>query len=442
MLSATLAYAAALVPEIADDVVAVDEAMRWGYTWKFGPFELIDQIGVDTVIALLKAGKIEVPPLLQKAAGKTFYRTADGTLEYLTATGAYAPVRRRPGVLLLADIKRKSKPVARNGSASLWDIGDGVLCLEFHTKMNALDGDSIASSCEKGARDRDGQGRKALVIYNEGGNFSLGANIGLILFAANVGLWPVVDDAQASGQAAYKALKYAPFPVVAAPAGMALGGGCEICLHSSAIQAHAELYIGLVEVGVGLVPGWGGCKELVLRLLLNPKRPQGPMPPLRRRPSRPSRSPRSAARNRPPRTRAGPGLLLQGDRRHQHEPRPAARRRQGAPVLALATGYRPPEPAADQPAGPDRRRPASSSAVGDFAAPGQGHGLRHGGVGPAAPRPGAQRRRSTDATDETSEDAVLALERDAHSRPWSATTGARWPASSTQLGDRQAPPDP
>jgi 3-hydroxyacyl-CoA dehydrogenase len=190
-------------------------------------------------------------------------------------------VKRRPGVLLLADIKRRSKPVARNGSASLWDVGDGVLCCEFHSKMNALDGDSLTMLARGLDTVKKSNGAfKAMVIYNEADNFSVGANVGLGLFAANVALWPFIEVGETQGQNAYKAVKYAPFPVVSAPAGMALGGGCEILLHSPAVQAHAESYIGLVETGVGLVPGWGGCKELLTRQVTNPKRPGGPIPPL------------------------------------------------------------------------------------------------------------------------------------------------------------------
>ena len=274
----TLAYSAALVPEISDDIIGVDEAMRLGYAWKWGPFELIDKIGVDAVIAGLKKAKVPVPALLRTAKGRTFYRVTDGALEYLGTDGAYKKIDRRPGVLLLADIKRKSKPVARNGSASLWDIGDGVLCLEFHTKMNALDGDVVDLLAK--SLDTVKRTAKALVIYNEGSNFSVGANIGLGLFAANLALWPMIEELETKGQTVLKAMKYAPFPVVAAPAGMALGGGCEITLHASAVQAHAESYIGLVEAGVGLVPGWGGCKEMLYRHTLNPKRPHGPMPPV------------------------------------------------------------------------------------------------------------------------------------------------------------------
>jgi 3-hydroxyacyl-CoA dehydrogenase len=278
VMALTLTYAAALVPEIADDIVAVDEAMRLGYAWKWGPFELIDRIGVDAFIAGLETAKLPVPPLLARAKGKSFYRVTDGVLEFLRVDGQYEKVARRPGVLLLADIKRKSKPVARNGSASLWDIGDGVYCLEFHTKMNALDGD-IMDLLGKSLETVKKSG-KALVIYNEGSNFSVGANIGLGLFAANLALWPMIEELETKGQNVYKAVKYAAVPVVAAPAGMALGGGCEILLHCAAVQAHAESYIGLVEVGVGLVPGWGGCKEMITRWTLNPKRPGGPIPAL------------------------------------------------------------------------------------------------------------------------------------------------------------------
>ena len=278
VMALTLTYAAALVPEIADDIVAVDEAMRLGYAWKWGPFELIDKIGVDAFIAGLEKAKLPVPPLLAKAKGKSFYRVTDGVLEFLGVDGQYKKVERRPGVLLLADIKRKSKPVARNGSASLWDIGDGVYCLEFHTKMNSLDGD-IMDLLGKSLETAKKSG-KALVVYNEGSNFSVGANIGLGLFAANLALWPMIEELETKGQNVYKAVKYAPVPVVAAPAGMALGGGCEILLHCAAVQAHAESYMGLVEVGVGLVPGWGGCKEMITRWTLNPKRPGGPIPAL------------------------------------------------------------------------------------------------------------------------------------------------------------------
>jgi 3-hydroxyacyl-CoA dehydrogenase len=179
-------------------------------------------------------------------------------------------------VLLLEDIKRAAEPVLKTGSAALWDIGDGVVCLEFTGKMNALDEEVVKLITQ--AIPLVQASYKALVIYNEGSNFSAGANLGLALFAINIAAWSEVDRTIAGGQQAYKALKYAPFPVVGAPAGMAVGGGCEILLHSDAIQAYAESYIGLVEVGVGVVPGWGGNGEMLDRWAKSGLLPKGPMP--------------------------------------------------------------------------------------------------------------------------------------------------------------------
>lgn len=277
MLSETLAYAASLVPEMADEIAQVDEAMRAGYSWKYGPFELIDQIGAKWLADKLAAEGREVPALLAAVGEGSFYRVENGQLQQFTTAGTYQPVERAAGVLLLEDIKRAGKPVTRNGSASLWDIGDQVLCLEFHTKMNSLD-EGIIQMVGKALKLVDGTAWKALVIHNDSTNFSVGANIGLALFAANTGLWSVIEESMIGGQQAFKALKYAPFPVVGAPNGMALGGGCEILLHCDAVQANAETYMGLVEVGVGVVPGWGGCKEMVTRWVSNKQRPGGPMP--------------------------------------------------------------------------------------------------------------------------------------------------------------------
>jgi 3-hydroxyacyl-CoA dehydrogenase len=271
----TLWYSAALVPEIVDDLYSIDTAMKLGYAWKSGPFELIDQLGTAWVVEQFKARNMPVPKILEKANGNSLYRVDNGKLQYLSLEGTYIDAPRRPGVLLLSDIKRASKPLAKNGSASLWDIGDGVVCLEFTSKMNAIDFDimkMIQQAIEIVKKDY-----KALVIHNEGQNFSAGANIGLALFAANMGMWSDIDTLVRQGQQTYKALKYAPFPVVAAPSGMALGGGCEILMHSDAIQAHSELYTGLVEVGVGLVPAWGGCKEMLTRWLTASNRPGGSM---------------------------------------------------------------------------------------------------------------------------------------------------------------------
>jgi 3-hydroxyacyl-CoA dehydrogenase len=285
VLKQTLSYAAEHVHEITSDITGVDEAMKLGYSWKHGPFELIDKMGVDYFIKRLEADGEKVPEFLQKAAGRSFYHTEKGQLQFLNKDGAYENVKRPEGTLLLSDIKRASKkPVARNKSASVWDIGDGVLCLEFHSKANTLNPLSmhmINKACDliEGSKGK----YKALVIHNEAEDFSAGANIGLGLYAAKAKQYWLLDKFAAMGQATYKRLKYAPFPVVAAPSGKALGGGCEILLHSHHVQAHAETYPGLVEAGVGLLPAWGGSTELLTRAYKAQqagKLPGGPIPPL------------------------------------------------------------------------------------------------------------------------------------------------------------------
>jgi 3-hydroxyacyl-CoA dehydrogenase len=276
VMGPTLAYAASLLPEAAGDIVAIDTAMRLGYNWRFGPFELIDKVGSAWLIERLERDGIAVPSFLRVASGRTFYHVEGGKRQALGLDGAYHDVVRPDGVLLLEDIKLTAKPILKNGSASLWDIGDGVACFEFTSKSNSLDEAIITLLVQSighvGAR------MKALVIYNEGTNFSVGANLGQALFAANIAAWSEIEKSIAGGQKVYQSLKYAPFPTVAAPAGMALGGGCEMLMHCSAVQAHAELYAGLVEAGVGLVPGWGGCTELLGRWSTEGKLPHGPMP--------------------------------------------------------------------------------------------------------------------------------------------------------------------
>ena len=274
----TLSYAASLVPEAADEIPAIDESMRLGYAWKFGPFELIDQLGPGNLAKALKASGRAVPPFLESLGERTCYRVEAGQLQAFGLDGAYHDVVRPEGVLLLADVKRRSKPVLKNGSAALWDIGDGVACFEFTSKMNSLDpdllgllGKSIGLVAQK---------FKAMVIYNEGSNFSVGANLGLAMFAVNICAWDQVKGMVELGQGTYRALREAPFPVVGAPSGMALGGGCEILMHCAAVQAHAESYVGLVEVGVGLLPAWGGCATLLRRWTDAPGLPKGPMPPI------------------------------------------------------------------------------------------------------------------------------------------------------------------
>ncbi|TAL76472.1 MAG: 3-hydroxyacyl-CoA dehydrogenase/enoyl-CoA hydratase family protein [Beijerinckiaceae bacterium] len=277
VLSATLAYAAKVMPDIAADAEAVDRAMRLGYGWKQGPFEMIDALGAGWLAERLRAEGRTVPPAL--ADGRPFYRTDAGRLSVLDRNGAYRAVERPPGVLLLADVKRAGPPLAANRSASLWDLGDGVACLEFHSKMNALDPWSLAMA-NRAVRMLPAKGFKGLVVHNDGANFSVGANIALLRVAAALRLWPAIGWLLRRGQTVFSRLKLAPFPVVGAPSGLALGGGCEVLLHCDALVVHAETYIGLVETAVGIVPSWGGCAALLAQLATAPERQGGPMPPV------------------------------------------------------------------------------------------------------------------------------------------------------------------
>lgn len=278
VLSSTLIYSAGLIPEIAQHCVAIDSAMRLGYNWQYGPFELLDLVGVDWFVAHAFAGGQAIPALLTNARPIYQVSVATGQLTALDISGHYQPVVRASGVIALSDLKRAHPAVLHNPSASLWDVGDGVACLEFHSKMNTLDMDSL--NLVRQSIDKINSEFSALVIYNDADNFSAGANLTLLVEAIHKRDWSAVEALIRQGQQTYAALKYAPFPVVGAPSGLALGGGCEILLHCDAIQAHAELYMGLVETGVGLVPGWGGCKEYLRRWLMFPKRPGGPMPAL------------------------------------------------------------------------------------------------------------------------------------------------------------------
>lgn len=271
VLVQTLGYAASLIPEIADDITSVDEAMRLGYNWKYGPFELIDKLGTKEISgAKWLAGEIEksgkpVPDILAKAGEGALYKADVDKKFFFNIKGSYDEIKVSPDGWMLADKKLGKKPVLKNPSASLWDIGDGILCLEYTSKMNSVDPmilEMMQKSIEVVKKDF-----KGLVIGNDSDNFCVGANIGILLFAANVAAWKQIREIIKQGQDAYMALKFAPFPVVTAVSGMALGGGCEILMHSDAVQAHIETYTGLVEVGVGIVPGWGGCKEMIIRHL-------------------------------------------------------------------------------------------------------------------------------------------------------------------------------
>jgi 3-hydroxyacyl-CoA dehydrogenase len=271
LLSEHVRYAAHMVPEISDRVVEIDRAMRWGYANAMGPFELWDALGFEATAGRIAAEGRELPEnvLRMLAAGaKSFYRPADsgGTphTEYfdLLATN-YRRVEPRPGITLLSDVKRARGVVKKNPGASLIDLGDGVLCCEFHSKANAM-GDDIMLMVRGGLAELE-TNFDAMVIGNQGEHFSAGANLMMVLLAAQEQEWDELDAAVRAFQQMNMSLKYAAKPVVAAPFALALGGGCELPLHCTRIQASAELYMGLVEVGVGLIPAGGGCKEMLIR---------------------------------------------------------------------------------------------------------------------------------------------------------------------------------
>jgi 3-hydroxyacyl-CoA dehydrogenase len=260
-------YAAMRVPEIADDIVAIDRAMQWGFNWECGPFELWDAVGVErTAEVWQKEGRL-VPPLCEKllsSGQKTFYRQAGGAVRYFDLGNAgYKAVPERPGVILPASMKAAGREVRKNAGASLIDLSDGVLCLEFHSKMNVLGADTVAM-IHAGLKALN-ENFDAMVIGNQAPNFSAGMNLMLLLVSVQEGEWEEIHQGVRTFQAANMALKYAPKPVVAAPHGLTLGGGTEICLHSARVRAAAESYMGLVEFGVGLIPGGGGTKEMLLR---------------------------------------------------------------------------------------------------------------------------------------------------------------------------------
>ena len=250
-LGATLIYAATIAEEIADSIDDVDRAMRWGFGWELGPFETWDAIGLRAVLDACAV--TDPPPLVRRAldAGRDRLRDA-----------ALPPAA--PGRLVLSSAKAASGVMKKNAGASLVDLGDGVVAVEFHSKMNTIGGDTI-EMVHAGLAEASRQ--TALVIGAEADLFSAGANVMLLLLEAQEGNWDEIDRMVRAFQGMTMALKTAPVPVVAAPTGLALGGGCEICLHADRVQAAAETYIGLVEVGVGLIPAGGGTKEMLLRAI-------------------------------------------------------------------------------------------------------------------------------------------------------------------------------
>ncbi len=266
-LSEMCLYAARRVPEISDRVVDVDRAMRWGFAWELGPFEIWDTVGVEPMAKALEREGKALPPLVTKllsSGKKSFYLGAQGGLSYFDlGSTSYQTVEEPAGLILLKSLEERSKVVRKNSGASLIDLGDGVVCCEFHSKMNAIGGDIVAM-LQAGLKTLETD-FDAMVVANQATNFSVGANLMLLFISAQEEEWDDVHMAVRQFQNINMALKYAPRPVVAAPQGMALGGGCEISLHAARTHAAAELYIGLVETGVGLIPGGGGVKEMLVR---------------------------------------------------------------------------------------------------------------------------------------------------------------------------------
>jgi len=268
LLSETCLYAARRVMEISDHLADVDRAMRWGFGWELGPFALIDALDVGEFAAAVGKEGRSLPPVVEKllASGrKSFYESVKGAMTVFDfATGSAAEKVEEPsGVLILKSLKEAGREVERNSGASLVDLGDGVVCCEFHSKMNAIGADLIAM-IHKGLKRLETD-FDAMVVANQAVNFSVGANLMLVLVGAQEQEWDELHLAVKQFQNVNLAIKYAPKPVVIAPQGMALGGGCEISLHGARIQAAAETYMGLVEAGVGLIPGGGGSKEMLIR---------------------------------------------------------------------------------------------------------------------------------------------------------------------------------
>ena len=265
LVSRVLCYAAEVAGDIADDIGAVDAAMREGFSWRWGPFELLDQIGPAAVQQRLIDEGRPVPALLAAVAreGGTFYRSQGTRQQFWQFSGGYGDLPAVDSAWTIAQLVAGRQPLTGNEAATLWDIGDGVALLELHSKMNAIDQNSVAALYD--AAQRAGRDFQALLIGTDGKHFCVGANLQVMLDAAREERWQFLDEFIGGLQQALMALKLAPCPVVMATQGYALGGGCELALHGDRIQAHGEFNIGLVEVRVGLIPAGGGCKEMLLR---------------------------------------------------------------------------------------------------------------------------------------------------------------------------------
>ncbi len=271
-LSDLWTYSANRIPEISDSVVEIDRAMRLGFNWELGPFELWDAAGVEATVARMKKEGRPVAANVEKllaSDSKSWYesdpKTTSGRAYFDLDHGGFKPVDVPAGVWSVAVAKKSNYVVKKNSGASLVDLGDGVACIEFHSKMNSLGADIISLILQTLKPGGAGDAFDAFVITNDAQNFSVGANLMLLLMSIQEQEWDDIDLAIRQFQGMTQAIKFSPKPVVISPFGMALGGGCEVSLHAAARQPHAELYMGLVEVGVGLLPGGGGCKEMLLR---------------------------------------------------------------------------------------------------------------------------------------------------------------------------------
>jgi len=261
VISRSLAYSAKRIPEIANDIIAIDDAMKWGYNWELGPFETWDALGVQETIARMKKDGIALPPSIEKMKADAFYK---GDEVYDLESGTYKKRAIDPRDATF-EILQRGNAVAKNDGAEAWDLGDGVLGVTFKTKANSLDEDVIKmlnSSIERAEKDF-----RAMIISNTGEHFSVGANVALIVMAGMNQQWDQIRGIVKTLQETGQRMKYASIPVVAAPYGMTLGGGLEVCFASDAVQAAAETYAGLVEVGVGLIPGGGGTMNMLWRAL-------------------------------------------------------------------------------------------------------------------------------------------------------------------------------
>jgi 3-hydroxyacyl-CoA dehydrogenase len=268
-MSRTFRYAANRIPEIANTIVEVDNAIKWGFGWEIGVFESWDAVGLqESVDRMHKEGQpvpANISTMLANGALK-FYKNENGNhFFYDLVGGEYKPMPERPGVTVLKSVKERTGVIKQNPGASLLDLGDGVVCLEFHSKMNSIGGDTIQMM--NSALDEVEKNFVGMVVGNQGGNFSAGAIIMMLLLAAQEEEWDDINMIVSSLQRAVMRLRYSPKPVVTAPYGLTLGGGCEIAIHGNRARAAAETYIGLVEVGVGVIPAGGGTKEMTMRAM-------------------------------------------------------------------------------------------------------------------------------------------------------------------------------